>query len=71
MAHNPDAGITRVKLPSGTKKVRDHGNEALWEGLVLTKQYGRLLERQPTREPLDAASLGFHGCSWHRQRQEH
>ncbi len=22
VAHNPDAGITRVKLPSGTKKVR-------------------------------------------------
>jgi large subunit ribosomal protein L8e len=21
VAHNPDAGITRVKLPSGTKKV--------------------------------------------------
>lgn len=23
VAHNPDAGITRIKLPSGSKKVRD------------------------------------------------
>lgn len=22
VAHNPDAGITRIKLPSGSKKVR-------------------------------------------------
>ncbi len=29
VAHNPDAGITRVKLPSGTKKVR---NGCEWGG---------------------------------------
>ena len=28
VAHNPDAGITRVKLPSGTKKVR-HGPRSI------------------------------------------
>ncbi len=26
VAHNPDAGITRIKLPSGTKKVRGSGS---------------------------------------------
>jgi large subunit ribosomal protein L8e len=25
VAHNPDAGITRIKLPSGAKKVRASG----------------------------------------------
>lgn len=29
VAHNPEAGITRIKLPSGSKKVSSPGNPAL------------------------------------------
>jgi large subunit ribosomal protein L8e len=32
VAHNPDSGITRIKLPSGSKKVRTHKSCFVFHG---------------------------------------
>lgn len=65
VAHNPDAGITRIKLPSGTKKVRFIFTIAAEDASDITANKGRGLDPQSNLQHHNRAptSSSFYGST--------